>query len=744
MSSGLLILAFLSGFLLPSNSMSPDELDEPLNKLLSRDPIVVEEGVVALAKLDAKRVQTRLRRMILEEGKSPQLPSIVCDLIGQLGSEADLDLFQSWLNSDDPALVSASIRALAMMSSRYPESSKIETMLKRCSERKDDPVALAALSRCNSAQQILRKVLRQLRDRKVDDLVGAVDFLRSYGAAPYQKEIQRAWKKIPKKIGHRARIAIVQALATIPTDQWIPTTQEVMREALENRDWRVRRRTVEVLVEIWKPLSVDLLLETLPENPGNPDLFDWHHALSDLTGEQKPVDALAWLTYAEMFPSPRQVVTRKERPVGGWLRAPAEGVGNAAEKGGPTVVFFDLPVLAADAVFLFDLSGSMNGDFGGRTRMEAARIEVHTMLEKWLSLPRAEQPRFNLVLFREPYGDPWNANIDRVFPRLAPLSPQNAQTAAQWFSSQGTCRFAYQESIEAAIEDPECRFVYFLSDGEPWGGRCNDLDRLLKELERVTRFHPVAIHNVVIGGAEKAEQYCEQISARHSGRLRKIGNASETMSKESRAPQLFTARKLGVNIIVNPGAEQDQIEAASGKLAKASVVSAWESIGTDTPVQVQPWNGYAMDEGDHLPVPEGSGKNHFLHGTIGDVAMRTTLRQHIDLKRLRSAIRKGATYRLSAWIGGWKKQKDEAQVRIVFFDEDENELGEDTLGPVTAADRDSKNGMRKRQGEGSVPAGSRKVVVEMIFDKEKGGSVSDAAIDLLDLVISKESAALQN
>ena len=216
------------------------------------------------------------------------------------------------------------------------------------------------------------------------------------------------------------------------------------------------------------------------------------------------------------------------------------------------------------------------------------------------------------------------------------------------------------------------------------------------------------------------------------------------MSKESRAPQIFMARKLGENIIVNPGAEDDQVEVASGQQAKAGVVSAWESIGTNTPVQVQPWNGFSLDNGDHLPVPAGAGANHFLHGTIGDVAMRTTLRQHIDLKKLRSTIRKGATYHFSAWIGGWLKQKDEAQVRIVFIDEEENELGEDTLGPVTAADRDSKNGMRKRQGEGSVPTGSHKVVVELIFDKEQGGSVSDAAMDLLELVISKESAPLQN
>jgi hypothetical protein len=196
-----------------------------------------------------------------------------------------------------------------------------------------------------------------------------------------------------------------------------------------------------------------------------------------------------------------------------------------------------------------------------------------------------------------------------------------------------------------------------------------------------------------------------------------------------------------VNIITNPGAETDQVEAAAGKLAAARVVSAWESVESNTPVLVQPWNGYSTDEGDHLPVPENAGANYFLHGTIGDVAVRTTLRQEIDLRKLRSAIKKGTEYRLSAWIGGWKKQKDEARVRIAFLDEDGQQLSEDTIGPVVAADRDNKNGLRQRQSEGLIPAGSRRVVVEMIFDKEKGGTVSDAAIDLLELVIEKKQTS---
>jgi len=735
------LLALVTCFncLMPMPGIDSTVPAELLDKLLSRDPIVVEEAVVALCKLDAAPVCDSVRKMILRDQKLPQLPAIVCDLIGKLGTEQDLDLLRMWIQGNESQLRISATRALVEIAKRHPKSESIDQMLETCGAKLKIPGAFPALVRPNTTKSQRSSALRKLRSKNALEIVDAIDFLKADHVTSHQKELSRTWKRIPKSGGHQVRIAIVQALAEIPIEDWQSSTREIMTSALENRDWRVRRRAVEALLEIWKPISIDLLLDTLPEEIGNPDLFDWHHALSDLTGEKKPVDPRAWTNFAQMYPSPRNTVVKGERAPGGWLRAPAEGVGNAAAKDGPTIVFFDLPVLAADAVFLFDLSGSMNGDFGGRTRLEAARIEIDTMLEKWITLPRSEQPRFNLVLFREPYDDPWNATIERVFPRLAPISPQNAQIATQWFARQGTCRFAYLESIEAALEDPECRFIYFLSDGEPWGGRCNDLDRLLLELERLTRFHPVAIHNVVIGGSELAEEYCEKISGRHSGRLRIIGNASETLPQVGQAGKVFSATRLGTNIIINPGAEADQVTAGSGKIARAGIISAWESADSDTPVMVQPWNGYALDEGDHLPVPDGAGKNYFLHGTIGDVSMRTTLRQVIELKKLRRAIDKGSRYNLSAWLGGWKQQGDQAQVSITFYDEEDTALASDTLGPIQASHRGNKNGMIRCESENPIPQGSRKVIVELIFDKEKGGSVSDAAIDCLRLVIDKNS-----
>ena len=80
LNSGLLTFSIIFSLLVPLHGVGLDELDEPLEKLLSRDPIVVEEGVVALSKMDADTVRSRARRMILEEGKNPQLPAIVCDL----------------------------------------------------------------------------------------------------------------------------------------------------------------------------------------------------------------------------------------------------------------------------------------------------------------------------------------------------------------------------------------------------------------------------------------------------------------------------------------------------------------------------------------------------------------------------------------------------------------------------------------------------------------------------------------
>ena len=197
MNSGLLTFSIISSLLLPVPGVGLDALDEPLEKLLSRDPIVVEEGVVALAKMDADTVRSRARRMILEEGKNPQLPAIVCDLFGHVGGEEDLDLLRGWLSTDDEELTSAAIRALVEIAARYPASESIDHLLKWCVTKRGSPRAMAALVRPNTSAEILPSAMRKLRSKNPVDVVAGADFLRAHGAGPHQKELQRAWKKIP-------------------------------------------------------------------------------------------------------------------------------------------------------------------------------------------------------------------------------------------------------------------------------------------------------------------------------------------------------------------------------------------------------------------------------------------------------------------------------------------------------------------------------------------------------------------
>lgn len=69
-------------------------------------------------------------------------------------------------------------------------------------------------------------------------------------------------------------------------------------------------------------------------------------------------------------------------------------------------------------------------------------------------------------------------------------------------------------------------------------------------------------------------------------------------------------------------------------------------------------------------------------------------------------------FNLSAWIGGWSSQDDNARVSVSFFDQTNQMVGNrTTIGPVLAADRGSQSSLLFRQATGFVPIGTRSFTV---------------------------------
>lgn len=69
-------------------------------------------------------------------------------------------------------------------------------------------------------------------------------------------------------------------------------------------------------------------------------------------------------------------------------------------------------------------------------------------------------------------------------------------------------------------------------------------------------------------------------------------------------------------------------------------------------------------------------------------------------------------FNLSAWLGGWSSQNDNAQVSVSFADQTNHVIGtQTTIGPVLAAARGSQSSLLFRQANGLVPVGTRSLTV---------------------------------
>lgn len=91
-------------------------------------------------------------------------------------------------------------------------------------------------------------------------------------------------------------------------------------------------------------------------------------------------------------------------------------------------------------------------------------------------------------------------------------------------------------------------------------------------------------------------------------------------------------------------------------------------------------------------------------------------------------------FNISAWIGGYQYQDDNAVISLMFLNSLNEQVGINiTLGPVLDADRGSITSLLFRQRNGLVPIGSRsfRVTVTMthVLGEYSDGSVDNIVIN---------------
>ena len=183
---------------------------------------------------------------------------------------------------------------------------------------------------------------------------------------------------------------------------------------------------------------------------------------------------------------------------------------------------------------------------------------------------------------------------------------------------------------------------------------------------------------------------------------------------------------FGKNLVVNGDGE-----AGSAATSDTAIVApqGWTTTGAFTAVQYGTPNFIKGSD----PGPPDRGKTFFAGGPSNPQSSAT---QTIDVSGSSGAIDGGdKKYVLSAWLGGFESQDDNASVIATFADANGRALKAATIGPVLASVRNQGSKLIKTQAEGLVPRGTRKIIVRVIMVRT-AGSYNDGYADDISLVLS--------
>jgi hypothetical protein len=133
------------------------------------------------------------------------------------------------------------------------------------------------------------------------------------------------------------------------------------------------------------------------------------------------------------------------------------------------------------------------------------------------------------------------------------------------------------------------------------------------------------------------------------------------------------------------------------------------------------------------PGPQDRGKNLFEGGNVA----LSTAAQTIALDPAAADIAAGNVhYTLSAWIGGYGTQSDNAIVSVTFKSASGASLGTATLGPVTPAQRKNQTSSISTTHSDLVPKGAVSALIKITITRVEG-TYNDGSVDDVSLLLNK-------
>ncbi|WP_030757092.1 hypothetical protein [Streptomyces sp. NRRL F-5135] len=186
-----------------------------------------------------------------------------------------------------------------------------------------------------------------------------------------------------------------------------------------------------------------------------------------------------------------------------------------------------------------------------------------------------------------------------------------------------------------------------------------------------------------------------------------------------------------MNLVVNGNAESGP----GGSAEPVGKVTGWE-VRDGAPALI----AYSLGGGYPTPADPGppargsrffSGGNSPLTSLAQDIVLPArgrTGRAHVDAGRVR--------YTLAGWLGGYAGQEDGARLSVEFRDGRGTPLALSVLGPVTAAERQSRTALVERTASAAVPPGARTARVLLVLTRSGGGTSNDGYADAISLTLT--------
>jgi hypothetical protein len=257
----------------------------------------------------------------------------------------------------------------------------------------------------------------------------------------------------------------------------------------------LRRTVVEALRRIRSKQAIGGLIEVMDKVGGEAKADAAEH-LTSVTGQIFGMDAEAWARWwqdsQQSFELPTRAVETPYRSV--TLATTHEG-------------YYGLPLFADRLVFVLDTSGSMSGP-----RIVAAKRELIKAID---GLPNHTQ--FAVVVF--------NSRVDVWRRQLSPSVPEAKREAIEFVNAQfPRSSTASYDALEVAMSfDTEA--IYFLSDGEPHGGKITAPVDIVAAITAANRTRKISIYTIGIAAGvpgSPLDEFLKVLAGKNLGLYRRV------------------------------------------------------------------------------------------------------------------------------------------------------------------------------------------------------------------------------